>query len=1115
MSRPTLAPGPSTHTSLRDDTQGKMTAPKSSHSALASQTQAEDSTIDAAESYYSQANEWKDQLEDFFAENASTINNAENVLSVALDVKNIEEKFTALAQTSRTIMAGLDILGQIHPFISLAAQAFKLAINIDVTRRENDKKVLAVQLQMQDMIVVLFLLRHIRDPKEKVGGQTVETRMRGLVQSIANHVTSCRSACEGYQKKGFIPKMIKCKDYEDRLATYAQIFADDKREIQFSLQLYMTYGVDEIKQKLDQQGAYFKAQMQELFRKLETAHERDVQNLIERNGGAQNCVENDEVLRELFAMGGEILATRHEVANARKSLQKELTEEVDEALKKHIGLLSHQQLEKQNDLVLKTVTSDKEGNPRCVPQWAAREDFGSEIWREQGWRGSVPGQDFVSALNEYYEEKLAKSGDSAEQADTRSLHDSERWALGYINSAHARAIIEAVDDDGSGSVSIKEVSNFTALKPNGWSLTSWIAFWAVGWYPTVAWYKEKIESILAQSTSLSQYVHPDNLRAANRISEGWEEELLKTRLEEGSYFLEQLATVQQVSNHRRIDHYIFPLLYLLLNYHWDTMRRAGSEPLDDSEFTSMSTSLDTIFEAVEWRLDELEAMFQINLLDVKERLSRFSFGMFQLLYDLKDEDGVEINSAPKTKNEHDGVGIHSTYLQDTRNPVTALAVGPAHTVAATPVEVPEDRQDKIDTREPAFERLNTYFLDNASTISNAGDALTAVFNSDVKSIASKIARIAESSKVLIAGLEELAKVHPFVAVAVLAFKMAMLFVREDNKVLAVMIQMQDMMTAFFQLRHLRNSDAKGPDGETLKDRLVPIIVSIVEDIKSCSNACDLYMKKRSFVKLIKAQIFEERFANYVARFSEHKRRLMLAMSIGTTSLNVRVMQSQVEELFQKLETPREREVQRFIDQHGGAPAIVQDELSLQKLITKNDETLSRLDASTALNEGLASAKNLSTRELTENVDEMKIDMQAQQQREERVTIRALSASPHDRILDPELAALWKKQGWKSSVNGGKFVLALNDYSYVDGAGVTSTDTEKLHDSSSPPVDHSSSTVYEERHWELAYINGGHLRRILEAINDEGTGFVSLKNANSFARSPRRPKGWNLRSWVAF
>jgi hypothetical protein len=73
----------------------------------------------------------------------------------------------------------------------------------------------------------------------------------------------------------------------------------------------------------------------------------------------------------------------------------------------------------------------------------------------------------------------------------------DKWALEFINVAHLQSILEAIDDDGSGFVSIKEANNFAILRPKGWrcvaitftqycqnsfyrSLLHWIAFWAKG-----------------------------------------------------------------------------------------------------------------------------------------------------------------------------------------------------------------------------------------------------------------------------------------------------------------------------------------------------------------------------------------------------------------------------------------------------------------------------------------------------------------------------------------------------------------------------------------------------------------------------------------------------------
>jgi len=45
---------------------------------------------------------------------------------------------------------------------------------------------------------------------------------------------------------------------------------------------------------------------------------------------------------------------------------------------------------------------------------------------------------------------------------------NDKWALAYINATYIQPILEAVDDDGTGVVSIKEVNVFTTSRPEGW-----------------------------------------------------------------------------------------------------------------------------------------------------------------------------------------------------------------------------------------------------------------------------------------------------------------------------------------------------------------------------------------------------------------------------------------------------------------------------------------------------------------------------------------------------------------------------------------------------------------------------------------------------------------------
>lgn len=51
----------------------------------------------------------------------------------------------------------------------------------------------------------------------------------------------------------------------------------------------------------------------------------------------------------------------------------------------------------------------------------------------------------------------------------------------------------------------------------------------------------------------------------------------------------------------------------------------------------------------------------------------------------------------------------------------------------------------------------------------------------------------------------------------------------------------------------------------------------------------------------------------------------------------------------------------------------------------------------------------------------------------------------------------------------------------------------------------NTTINPSDHWTLDYLDIAHLQPILEAIDDDGTEFISIKEANTFA--VQRPKGW--------
>ena len=95
------------------------------------------------------------------------------------------------------------------------------------------------------------------------------------------------------------------------------------------------------------------------------------------------------------------------------------------------------------------------------------------------------------ALHDYYTDKLSKVGSETPTVDRGSQgsipsppapsprplksgtstvfrRQDDKWALAYINAAYVQPILEAVDDDGTGFVSVKEVNTFVGSRPDGW-----------------------------------------------------------------------------------------------------------------------------------------------------------------------------------------------------------------------------------------------------------------------------------------------------------------------------------------------------------------------------------------------------------------------------------------------------------------------------------------------------------------------------------------------------------------------------------------------------------------------------------------------------------------------
>ncbi|KAG6809584.1 hypothetical protein H0H92_015668 [Tricholoma furcatifolium] len=436
--------------------------------------------------------------------------NAGDAKEVSVDYGNFEEALQQYTECAQMALSVLDELSSVHPFIALPVMAFKLVVTLNLKRRDNNAKVLAVKVQMQSMMSVLVQLKNVEDPNE-IGpdGKTLPGRLQTLMEEIAEYIKKCASGCDLYLNKSSIKKYLKSSIYEGRLAEYANGFADFETKLHNALTVHIARNVDAVVEKLDKQDAILsdiQSQMRELFLSLDTPREKEIRRIIDR-GGATSCIGNDKDLQALIDRSPEdsklvdLKGRQSEIAlgNLKKTLQKELAEDVESALQQNLvrfnGKLDLQERELQGLHAAISSTGDKimaalsRGSHDYIIDPHALQKI-REIWAEMSWKGTVKSRHFVLALRDYFMngqkvwQSPISSASQIQSPPPTSLDTPEKeniefpaaaayihdeWAELYIDVTYLRAISEAIDDDGSGFINIQEVNTFTTTRPEGWS----------------------------------------------------------------------------------------------------------------------------------------------------------------------------------------------------------------------------------------------------------------------------------------------------------------------------------------------------------------------------------------------------------------------------------------------------------------------------------------------------------------------------------------------------------------------------------------------------------------------------------------------------------------------
>lgn len=102
----------------------------------------------------------------------------------------------------------------------------------------------------------------------------------------------------------FSVKILKSPVYESRLAAFSVTFADHRKELEFTLTIHTTVGVDAANVALAELSKGMKAVNEKLdmiavFRRLDTPQEKKLQKFVNENGGPEAVIANDQGMAAL------------------------------------------------------------------------------------------------------------------------------------------------------------------------------------------------------------------------------------------------------------------------------------------------------------------------------------------------------------------------------------------------------------------------------------------------------------------------------------------------------------------------------------------------------------------------------------------------------------------------------------------------------------------------------------------------------------------------------------------------------------------------------------------------------------------------------------------------
>ncbi|KAJ7744761.1 hypothetical protein DFH07DRAFT_834265 [Mycena maculata] len=593
----------------------------------------------------------------------------------------VKENVTAVLAPAKDVVLILDSVTKYIPAVMVAESVLSVIIKHELERQENDKNILVVYHTISIFWFTLCNLQTIFRAAEHIKGE-----LDTFFQEVNKTTQDFGNFREVYYRHGHFARTLRSSEYRKKLADFAQGFVDHKSKLQFilvensALQITdMSVNVNGVSAKLDAVTAKLDQALAVIAK--QTPLEVSVAKQLQENGG-EKALQNPQFLNELArnTFGAEEDLSPQVHASLRQGLDEALTANMPmftlkvEAAQKEMS----EAVERSTETIMQQLNSG--------PYQLIKDEDIKEVWKSMNWRISCKSRHFVDAVHNHFAQKFGEHRHRAGK-----VHP-DQWTLNILSQViYYPSISDAIDDDGSGYISVHEVNQFFKSRPKEWSAVQWLSFWAAGWKQNALAYKTRCKVVFSDLEAAARTVLPQNRRGVKAyiktsgLSELWlvvnsltgdgvahhsahhtpetaplnalraeimqkEIDHIRSRLERIQYQLESPETVLAVLGTHRLEGFILCFLDLILDRHYQIIEAANTLVLGDREFETMIFSLRNLVAAFSARYHSIIASWKQQRLDTGFLVECFAGGLFNDWHEVFQDNPVayEGGETPKT-----------------------------------------------------------------------------------------------------------------------------------------------------------------------------------------------------------------------------------------------------------------------------------------------------------------------------------------------------------------------------------------------------------------------------------------------------------------------------------